>query len=117
MLELLNEEPGAARVARHVGEGVISPVNAAEVIGKLVDAGLPEDDATRALDMLALDTVDFDARLAASTGALRASTRALGLSLGDRACIATASALGVAAVTADRRWAGIDIGVTVDLVR
>lgn len=120
VLALLNDEPGADRVAPHVAEGAISAVNAAEVIGKLVDAGLPEDEAIRALELLALETVDFDARLAARTGTLRSRTRTGGLSLGDRACLATAVQLELPAITADRRWGDIALGalgIELEIVR
>jgi len=40
-----------------------------------------------------------------------------GLSLGDRACLALADAMGCPAVTADRAWSSIDIGVSVVLIR
>ena len=46
-------------------------------------------------------------------------TRALGLGLGDRLCLALAARLGVPAVTADRPWAGpaARAGVALDLIR
>lgn len=42
---------------------------------------------------------------------------AFGLSLGDRACLALAAELGIPALTADQTWAGLDIGVKVELIR
>jgi len=117
ILALLNDEPGAERVMPHVGEGLVSAVNAAEVIGKLMDSGMPEHAAFEALNLLALEVVDFDAGLAGQTGALSPLTRRAGLSLGDRACLATAARLGLPAVTADRRWARLRLGIPVELVR
>ena len=46
-----------------------------------------------------------------------APTRATGLSLGDRACLALAQRLRVPAVTADREWANVNVGITIQLVR
>ena len=43
--------------------------------------------------------------------------RKAGLSLGDRACLALALDLGGQAVTADRAWGGIDLGLAVTLIR
>ena len=37
--------------------------------------------------------------------------------LGDRACLATALRHGRPAITADRAWVTIDVGVTVQLIR
>ena len=42
--------------------------------------------------------------LAIASGKLRASTRTLGLSLGDRCCLALALEHGAEVVTADRPW-------------
>jgi PIN domain nuclease of toxin-antitoxin system len=39
------------------------------------------------------------------------------LSLGDRACIATAIKIGGTAVTADRVWSTLDLGCKVELIR
>ncbi len=117
VLALLNDEPGAERVAPHVAEGVISTVNSAEVIGKLMEEGMPEEVAVEALDILALEAIDFDRGLAVRTGALRALTRRIGLSLGDRACLATAERLVIPAVTADRRWAEVPLAMTIQQVR
>ena len=51
------------------------------------------------------------------TAVLAEPTRASRLSLGDRACLALAKRLAVRAVTADRKWAELDLGITVHLVR
>ena len=50
---------------------------------------------------------------------MRPATRAVGLSLGDRACLALAAELGVPALTADRGWAGVAeaAGVAVQVIR
>ena len=48
-----------------------------------------------------------------------AVTRPVGLSHGDRACLAPARSLGLPAVTADRPWTEVadPLGVGVELVR
>lgn len=50
-------------------------------------------------------------------GKLRARTRSRTLSLGDRACRALAAARRVSAVTVDRGWAGLDVGMEVVVAR
>jgi ribonuclease VapC len=40
-----------------------------------------------------------------------------GLSLGDRACLALALTRGEPAVTADRQWAQLDLGIRIELIR
>jgi PIN domain nuclease of toxin-antitoxin system len=50
---------------------------------------------------------------------LRESTRSLGLSLGDRACLALAKLKALPAVTADRPWMLLDpkLEITVECIR
>lgn len=55
-----------------------------------------------------------DAALAASLVPL---TRALGLSLGDRACLALAIRRDAAALTADRTWLRLDLAIEIDSIR
>jgi PIN domain nuclease of toxin-antitoxin system len=50
-------------------------------------------------------------------GLLRAGTRGKGLSLGDRYCLALAASRNAVAVTADRAWANLDIGLSIEMVR
>ena len=48
---------------------------------------------------------------------LRPLTKASGLSLADRACLALAKRLDIPALTADRDWADLNLGITVQLIR
>ena len=117
ILALLHDEPGAAEVERWIADGVVSAVNFAEVVGKLLEAGMPEEPALTAIEGLALDVIAFDAAMAVRAGALRPLTRSLGLSLGDRACLATAQQLKLPVITADRTWRKLDVGAKVHIVR
>ncbi|MBI2872580.1 MAG: type II toxin-antitoxin system VapC family toxin [Chloroflexi bacterium] len=102
LLALLNAEPGAEVVAAALPQAAISAVNLSEVVAKLADAGMPEAAVREALQGLALDVVPFDTDQAYEAGLLRSSTRGVGLSLGDRACLGLARRLNVPALTADR---------------
>ena len=117
LLCLLFEEPGHERVETALGSACIAAANLAEVVGKLVDRGVPADEAIADLRSVDLEVIDMDRAQAEAAGALRAATRAAGLSLGDRACLALAQSLGAAALTTDRAWAGLDGGVAVEVVR
>jgi len=59
----------------------------------------------------------FDERQALRAGGLRATRRAAGLSLGDRACLCLAEQRSAAALTADRRWATLDLTAEIRLIR
>jgi PIN domain nuclease of toxin-antitoxin system len=109
LLALLGDEPGAANVVRLMeeskGEAVASTANMAEVISKLIDRGVAEPDALQAWQSLDLRAMPLGETDAAAAAALRQTTRSLGLSLGDRCCLALAQALPEArVVTADRPW-------------
>ncbi|MGI5837051.1 MAG: PIN domain-containing protein [Chloroflexota bacterium] len=88
-----------------------------DVVAELAESGMPEAVVREALDPLGLEIVAFDSDLAYSTGLLRPLTKGLGLSLGDRACLALARSLGLPAITTDRTWAKLDIGVTIRVIR
>lgn len=104
LLAFLNHEPGAQVVGESLPGAAISAVNLSEVIAKLVDQGTTETALRATLDSLGLTVYSFDTTLAYAAGLLRPSTRAFGLSLGDRACLALAEKLGLPAITADRAW-------------
>jgi PIN domain nuclease of toxin-antitoxin system len=95
----------------------MSTVNWAEVLQRLVLAGLPIDGYREDLEALGLDLLDFTLQDAESVAQLWPITRPVGLSLGDRACLSLARRLGLPAFTADRHWATLDLGVEVRLVR
>jgi PIN domain nuclease of toxin-antitoxin system len=69
------------------------------------------------LEILIPTVVPFDLELAVETAALAPLTASLGLSLGDRACIATGIRLGAKAVTADRKWSSRQVKHPVLLIR
>ena len=117
LLALLNDEPGAESVAGYLSEAAISAVNLAEVIGKLAEKGMPEADIHTALAALGLDIVPFDEDLAYRVGVLHPHTKKLGLSLGDRACLALGQHLSRPVLTADRIWSRLKIGVEVVNIR
>lgn len=110
VLALLNREPGGERVEGYLADGVISAVNAAEVLSKLADAGLTAGEAKESLSLLGISIIAFELRDAEAVAALRGHTKSKGLSLGDRACLALGLRLGAVVVTAERSWAGLKIG-------
>lgn len=96
---------------------IISAVNLSEVVAKLTERGMPAPVIRQTLAGLPLDVETFTVDDALRAGELRAATRARGLSLGDRACLALALRLGLPALTTDRAWADLDLGVAVRSAR
>jgi len=117
VLCLLQEEKGAERVERALPAAVIGAVNYAEVIGKLVESGLDDATADGLIGALQLRVVPFDRTQARLAGALRAATRKLGFSLGDRACLALAASEGATALTCERLWTKFEAPCKVETVR
>lgn len=123
LLAYLRNEPGADHVRESLPQvAAISAVNWAEVLSKLADYGSdPRHEARQILEFGPLAKVllvlPLDEPLAREIGHFRPLTRTAGLSLGDRACLALARRLGVPALTADRRWASLKLGVKVRAIR
>lgn len=117
ILALLKEEPIGQFDPRRLFRATVGAVNLSEILEKLVAGGMTDSEADHAVGALSLQVVAFDEAQARSAARLRRLTRHLGLSLGDRACLALGAQLHCAVATADRAWAGVDVGVEVLLIR
>ena len=117
LLAFIQGEPGGDVVAGVVGEAVMSSVNHAEVVTKLVERTGSLEAARTALGMATVDVIDFDVAQAEEAGALVTHTRSRGLSLGDRACLTLAAREAAPVLTADRIWATLKLDVEVRLIR
>ncbi len=117
VIALLRSEKGADVVASVLPRAAISAVNLSEIATWLSDAGTEAKKVRMTLDGLQLQCDVFDEESAFKAAELRKATRGRGLSFGDRACLALAKRLSLPAVTADRSWAELDIGVEVKLIR
>jgi PIN domain nuclease of toxin-antitoxin system len=89
LLAYLLDEPGA-----EVVDGLLEDLQA---LGLSVEAFLPADGEL--------------------AGRLWESTRQVGCSLGDRACLSLGLRLGQTVVTCDRAWAGLSLEVAIQVVR
>ena len=117
VLALLHREAGADVVLRHLDNGLVSAVNLAEVAARLADHRMPAAEIREVVGSIGVEIVPFDEPRAYDAASLRPLTRAKGLSLGDRACLALARERGVPAVTANRAWAALDLGIEIELIR
>lgn len=117
LLTLLFGERGAERVEDVISASAISAINLAEAVAKLQDHGVPDNRIRYDIEALGLIVVPCDSQLALEIGLMRAATRGAGLSLGDRACLALARSIGAVAMTADRAWLNVDVGVPIELIR
>ncbi len=117
LLALVNQEPGQDIVAAVLPRSLVSAVNASELVAKLTDQGMPENEVQDVLAALNLAVVPFDEGQGLVAGYLRAVTKHLRLSLGDRACLALGLQAQCPVVTADKAWAKLELGVEVQVIR
>ena len=118
ILAILNREPGAERLTPELlSEAVSSTVNLAEVQTRLVNKGGIPDEAWEDALSTVREAVPFTEDQAKIAGGLVTKTRALGLSLGDRACLALGILLGAPVYTTDRAWKKLKLGVPIHLLR
>jgi PIN domain nuclease of toxin-antitoxin system len=118
VLAVLNQEPGGDKLTpRLLSNAASSTVNLAEVQTKLVNRGAAPDEAWANTISPINEVVPFTAEQAKIAGSLVTQTRALGLSLGDRACLALGIALNAPIYTADRSWKSLKVGVRIHVIR
>ncbi|NCJ05292.1 PIN domain-containing protein [Synechococcales cyanobacterium C] len=123
LLAYLQGEAGSDLVATALTQGTaLSAVNWAEVLSKLLERGKQPQDVVaqlRDLGLLsqAIQIYPVEEALALTIAELLPKTRAMGLSLGDRACLALALKLNLPALTSDKVWRNVDVGVSVRLIR
>jgi ribonuclease VapC len=118
ILAVIGGETGADKLTPYMlARAVCSTVNLAEVQSKLVSRGWTSDQAWEDATSPVREVVPFDDEQARITGDLVIQTRHLGLSLGDRACLALGIALKLPVYTAEKVWKGLRLGVRIHVIR
>jgi len=122
VLAWLHGEPGAEQVAdllQGSSPCLVTAANHAEIIAKLLDRGIAPQAARDILVATGYTVIDTSAADGAEAGWLRKDTRELGLSLGDRLCLAAARRLGARVYTADRPWVqlGAPLNIHIESIR
>ena len=102
LLAWLQDEPGADEVK--LEHSVINSVNFSEVLQKAKQNGVDVTGIEEELTALGLRLQNFSVEEATKAAELYRVTKPYGLSLGDRACLATALVSGGVAVTAEQVW-------------
>ena len=118
ILAMLNDEPGAEKItAELLSRATTSAVNLAEVQTILVrEGGDPDESWALAVDPIP-GVEPFAAEQARIAGPLIQKIRSLGLSLGDRACLALAIALDAPVYTTDQLWRKLKLGIPIHVLR
>jgi PIN domain nuclease of toxin-antitoxin system len=117
LLALVTREPGWEAVDAALDGAIMSAVNLAEAFAKLEERRYGSDRARANISSSGIEVVPFDEAAAYESGKLRMATRAAGLSLGDRACLALAATRKAPVLTTDRAWVRLNLGFDIRLVR
>jgi PIN domain nuclease of toxin-antitoxin system len=119
VLALLKAERGADQVAQALPGALVSTVNLAEIVSKLHEDGWPTAFISDVVERLDLRVISFSTEQAKTAGIMRIRTKRLGLSLGDRACLALAKERHAAVLTADGVWCQLasDLGLRITNIR
>jgi len=118
LLAVLNREKGADKLTpERLSTATSSTLNLAEVQGKLVERELSPREAWEATVTPIQEPAAFSAEHRRTAGSLMAQTRALGLSLGDRACLALGLALKAPVYTADKSWRKLRLDLQIHVIR
>ena len=117
LLAYLQREPGGDTIGKALRGALMSTVNWVEVVQKVPGHDLGLVGLRRALESLGLSFAPLSVAQAEIAGELREKTRSLGLSLGDRACLALGMDKDALVLTADRTWMKLSLGIGVESIR
>ena len=117
LIAILRQEPGSEVGEQSLNEALISTVNLAEVATYLARNSVPTETINNALATFPIEVVPFDREQGLIAGCLYPACKSLGLSLGDRACLALAKSKRLPVLTADRVWLDLEIDVSVKSIR
>ena len=117
LLAYLQQEAGAELVDAVLSEAHMASVNWAEVVQKSLSAGVDVVGMREDLQALGLRVEPFLPTDGDTAGQLWASTRQLGLPLGDRACLSLGLRLGLPVLTCDRAWSQLPLALEIQVLR
>ncbi len=117
LMAFLRNEPGSAIVEVALADAAISTVNLSEILSKAAELPGGLEAAKMVLQGLQLRVVPFEEPHAELAAQLRPLTRSLGLSLGDRCCLALGMAEALPVMTTDREWAKLQVGININVIR
>lgn len=117
VLAVVYNELGAEKIAPRLPQGLMSVINLAETLSKIAMNKGDPDFALAQLKQAGITFVPVNEAQIIDAAVLRPLTAHLGLSLGDRLCLALARERRLPALTTERRWLEYDFGVPVEFGR
>ena len=118
LIALFAEEKGYEIVASIIPKSVMSSVNIAEVAKFLIERqGFNKKESSDIIQSLVEIIIPLDTKLALISADIIKQTKSLGLSLGDRSCLALALSTGYTVYSTDKIWSKLDLGCKIVLIR
>lgn len=117
LLALLQDEPGADKVQAILHRAIINTINWSEVIQKLSVHDPDAADIRAEMELTGLKITPLTIDQAEVCANLWAQTKPFGLSLADRACIATGIDRKIEVMTTDKVWQDLELPITIHVIR
>lgn len=117
LLAYLHQEQGGFQVKPFLPIAFMSTVNWCEVAQKLRAKSIDDKAIAQKLTQIGLRFISFNLEHASKASELWPITSPFGLSLGDRACLATALCENSPVMTADKVWQKIPLPLEIKLIR
>lgn len=117
LLAYLQQEQGCLLVEHGLPVAFMSTVNWCEVVQKLHARSIDDKAIGKNLEILGLRFIAFNKQHADTAGELWPMTAPFGLSLGDRACLATGLIEKMPIMTADKIWQNLPLSLEIQLIR
>ncbi len=117
LLAVMNHEPGADIVRVSIVGSLMSAVNYSEVMKKTIERSIAVSSLHALIETASIEIVTFDRALAEASAELYPETKAHGMSLADRACLALGIQRKLMVLTAERKMRIKTLPITVKLIR
>jgi len=117
LLAVAFREPGADRARAALRGSFVSSVNWSEVMQKVAARSGDTSHLRQLFGGLGVGIVPFSAEHAERAAALYPNTKAYGLSLGDRACLALGLMTSREVYTAESIWANVALELKITAIR
>lgn len=118
LIALFAKENGYQTIKSHMKDAIISSVNIAEVYKYCIETqSLTQNDARKLIELSDVRIIDFCHEQALISSTIIHKTKAYGLSLGDRACIALALFKNHPILTCDKIWEKLDLNIKFIMAR
>ncbi|CAA9889448.1 PilT protein domain protein [Candidatus Methylobacter favarea] len=117
LLAYLHQEQGGLLIKPLLPIAFMSTVNWCEVVQKLRAKSIDDKAVAKKLTLLGLRFIPFNLEHADTAGELWQVTAPFGLSLADRACLATGLVENMPVMTADKIWQKLPLSLEIKLIR